>query len=118
MSIDYPAGAARRRVHRDEFGVASFEQRCGVDRNPSDSERSQRYQQPLHSGLARDVAGNCAVWPFAEDLGDELAEDAARSCFDEDSRTRSVHALDLLDEADRLRDLIGQERERLFSVAT
>ena len=119
-------GAARRRVglavvgavegddhrrlllgRRDRGGLALPERR-EVDRYPRDREAAEALLQAGDAVLPLAIEGDRQVRAIAEDAVDELAEHAAGADLQEHARAARPHALDLLDEAHRPRDLLGE----------
>ncbi len=97
-------------------GLEGLPERAEGHRHARGHELAEGLVQAGRAGLALAVQADGQVRPALQDATDEAGEHRPGAHLDEGPDARGVHRLDGLDEADRLRDLVGQERPHRLGV--
>ena len=88
--------------------VTACEEGKRIDGHPGGGQFGEGVQQAGQAVLAGGVAADGGVRAVAQDLADEVGEDASRPRLDENPGARLVHGLDLLGEPDGPGTLPGE----------
>ncbi len=99
----------RLRLRRSVGNPIPLRKRCEVHVDAFGGERADATPERTEAVDLLVVERDCDVCPIPQAPSDQLGEHTARTHFDEVRDARGMHSLDHLAEADRRRELIGQQ---------